>query len=71
MKKDPPKSLVYSDDKTDLVKRAREKGMSVEEIVLNLTRGCTYFDCRAMAPDWSEELGISVSQFMIFARRRR
>ncbi len=71
MKKEPSKSLVFSDDKRDLIKLARQKGLTDEQIVLKLTQGHTYLDCRTMAPVWAKEIGITASEFMVLARRRR
>lgn len=71
VKKSSTSSLVYSTDRAAIIRLAKQKGKSCEEIVLILTRGYTYEECRIMAPVWAKELEITFTEFMIFARRRR
>jgi hypothetical protein len=69
-KKPSDKRLVYTDEAT-VVKLAREKGFSDEQIVLELTRGSDYQECLAIARRYAPILGIKVSEFMVIAHRRR
>lgn len=60
--------LVYTDDRSYLLKKALEKGLSTQKIVDTLTRNESYEECLAIAKKWAPELGISVAEFMKFAR---
>jgi len=64
-----PDPLRFSTDKELLVRLAREKGLTDEQITRKLSAGETYPNVLEIAKKWSPHLGISVGEFLNYARR--
>ena len=62
--------LVYSDDPQEIIRMAREKGFSDEQIVTVLTRGLSYPECRALAEKYAEPLAVTEADFIRMAGPR-
>ena len=73
MKKDsrPEDKLVYSDDWQELIRAAREKGLSKETIILRMTQAETYEGCLTIAQKHAHLFGLKIQEFMVIARRRK
>ena len=75
MKKDSGKPgkerLVYADDWKQLIRMAREKGLTDEEIILRITQGETYQGSLAIAQKHAHLFGLKTQEFMVIARRRK
>lgn len=54
----------------EVVRLAREAGMSTVEIVRHLCRGVPYLEAQEVAKDYAPILGISVKEFMELRRNR-
>jgi len=59
--------LVYTNRCADLVRMARERGLSIEEIVKILTHGCYYDERKEIAKKFHDFLGITYGEFMRIA----
>jgi hypothetical protein len=64
-------SLKYTSDIELLIEDARLRGMTDAEIVRTLCWGCTYADVRGMAKKWAPFLGLTVREFVEYARPKR
>ena len=75
MKKDSGKPgkdrLVYADDWDRLIRMAKEKGLTDEDIILRITEGETYQGCLAIAQKRAHLFGLKTQEFMVIARRRK
>ena len=61
-------TLRYTNDRLGLIKMARNKGLSDERIVREVTWGLSYADLRARAEIWAPLLGLTEAEFVRIAR---
>ena len=64
------RTLRHSTDRKAMIRAALAAGLTVQKIVLQITRGESYAEVRALAMIWAAELGISQADFVRMAGRR-